>query len=114
MSLDRTIAPQPQSFDKIELKQAEKRSLDNGIPVYSLHADIQDVLKVELIFKAGFRHANKKGVAGFCTSLMTEGTKTKSSQEISRLVAKYGGVLEYEMRRKSKGLTFLPCFSRTI
>ncbi len=94
MTLDRSQAPQPRPFDKLDLKQAEKRNLSNGIPVYTLHSDIQEVLKVELVFKTGVRYAKKDGVAGFCTSMMTEGTIHYSPQEISRYLAKYGAVLE--------------------
>ena len=49
--LSRTVPPALQSITDFSFKHIEKTLLDNGIPVYVLNAGVQEVVKVELIFK---------------------------------------------------------------
>ena len=53
MTIDRTISPDFKTVDKIEMIQAGKTTLRNNIPVYSINAGTQEVIKIEFMFSAG-------------------------------------------------------------
>lgn len=91
--LDRKVAPLSHKIEKINIPQAEKSILDNGIPVYFIKAGKQPVLRLELIFKAGTWFEQKKGASYFATKMLSEGTKSKTSAHISNEIEKFGAFL---------------------
>ena len=50
---DRSQQPDIKPISNIAVEQVQKSMLDNGIPVYSMSAGFQDVIRVE--FRLGFR-----------------------------------------------------------
>jgi zinc protease len=92
--LDRKIAPpfvQSVSFDLIK---PEKKVLSNGAEIFFIRGGSQDVLKIELIFKAGRWFEQTWGASHFSSHLFSKGTKTKNSFDIARLFDYYGAHLE--------------------
>ena len=51
VTLDRINQPLRKEIQKIDVPQAKKYTLDNGIEVYALNAGFQDLVKVELLFQ---------------------------------------------------------------
>ena len=49
-TIDRKKVPEPKEIGTIKIQEAKKSTLDNGIPVYSINAGFQDLVKVEFIF----------------------------------------------------------------
>lgn len=90
--LDRTIAPPIQDaveFDLV-LKPYVKHQLDNGIPVYAVHAGAEDVLQLELIFLAGNSEETAPGVAAATNFMLRNGTKTRTAFDINEHFDYYG------------------------
>ena len=50
MVIDRKIAPEVKKISSLDLIQAEKTLLDNGLPLYSINAGSQDLVKIEFLF----------------------------------------------------------------
>ena len=48
--LNRKISPEIKAIDKIGTLNYSKSMLDNGVPVYQIHAGTQDVVKIEFVF----------------------------------------------------------------
>ncbi len=71
-----------------------------------INAGEQDVLKLELIFKAGRRHEQAKGVAGAVSQLMRDGTSKHSSKEIAEAFDFYGASLNSQAFIDSCSVTF--------
>ncbi len=94
MILDRTIAPPSRKIEHVNIPKAEKTLLDNQIPVYSVRAGEQPVIRLELIFDAGSRFETNTGEAFFASKMLTEGTKQHSGAEISEFLDQYGAFLE--------------------
>lgn len=92
--LDRSVAPQYSKVTKINFKKAESIHLDNGIPLHYIKLGSQPVLKAEIIIPAGKWYERKNGLAYFTSQMLSEGTKAKSSAEISEALEMYGAQLD--------------------
>jgi hypothetical protein len=53
MTIDRKISPAFKTVEKIEMIRATENRLRNNIPVYSINAGTQELIKVEFLFSAG-------------------------------------------------------------
>ncbi|MBI1286772.1 MAG: insulinase family protein [Flavobacteriales bacterium] len=95
--LDRTLQPNFGKIESIDLMEPKVRHLDNGIPVFSIDAGEQEVLKVELVFDAGTASSDKLLVASSTVKLLTEGTEKRSAQEIAEDMDFYGAHLQTEI-----------------
>ncbi|MFU8843406.1 MAG: M16 family metallopeptidase [Bacteroidales bacterium] len=91
---NRSMQPNINLVDSINLKQPEVRSLKNGIPVYLIDASSQDILKLEFSFKAGSWYEKKKLTAGFTSRMLKEGSKKFSAMEIADKIDYYGAILD--------------------
>src|SRR5687768_14532015 len=79
--LDRKKAPEivdAVNFD-LHLKTAGNFKLDNGVPVYTIHAGAEDVLSLEWVFYAGNWHEDKNLVAASTNFLLRNGTSTRTA-----------------------------------
>ncbi|HRG88691.1 MAG TPA: insulinase family protein, partial [Chitinophagales bacterium] len=83
MSINRAIAPDINLIDKLEFPQVEKVTLDNGVGVYLLNEGEQDVVKVELMYKAGKWYEAKNLVADLTNRMLREGTGSKTAKQLA-------------------------------
>lgn len=92
--LDRTLAPPFNRSTHFQLIQPEKITLPNGIQTYFVSGGSQDVIKVELIVKAGRWHEQPWGTAYFASNLLSKGTQARSSFEVAQVFDLYGAHFE--------------------
>lgn len=92
--LKRTIQPTVNPIEHIDIIQAEKRMLSNGIPVYFVNAGSQDVVKVDFIFEAGTWFQPVNLVASVCNSMLEEGCADYSAAEIAEKFDFYGSYIQ--------------------
>ncbi len=85
MTINRS-QPEIHEIEKFVLPSYERRSLDNGIPIYVLHSSEPDIFKLEIIFKAGRYYESEKAVAKITAGLLKEGSLNFSSAEIARRI----------------------------
>jgi len=104
MMLDRSLTPPFGKINSINLLEPSVHHLDNGLPVFSVNAGTQEVLKIELIFHAGTATANKKLVASTSSKLQTEGTTKHSAMELAEAVDFYGAHLQSEVTHDEASL----------
>lgn len=74
----------------LELKPYEHHVLDNGIPVYSIHAGAQEVVQLELVFYAGNSFEQQKGIAAATNFLLKNGTSTRNAFQLNEAFEYYG------------------------
>ena len=103
--LDRTKQPEFGKIDSISLIEPAVKHLSNGLPVFSINAGTQDVLKVELVFGAGTSTSEKLLVGSSTIGLMQEGTSNKSGSEIAEAVDFYGAHLQDEVAHEESSLS---------
>ena len=92
----RSIPPPLKEITDFSFKHVEKRKLDNGIPVYILNAGVQDLLKVELLFRNPAFDASQPLLHSAVNRLLSEGTSKHSAQQLAEMVDYYGAYYETE------------------
>jgi len=97
--LDRIKAPAFKTIKKIEVIQAKRSSLKNGIDFFSLAAGSQEISKIEFIFKAGMYQQPAALIASSTNTLIETGTKSYTANEISDGVDFYGSFLELQVEQ---------------
>ncbi|WP_238807334.1 M16 family metallopeptidase [Emticicia aquatica] len=105
MILDRTIAPPSRKVEHVNIPKAEKVLLDNQIPLYSIKAGEQAVMRLELIFDAGSRFDTLSGESLFVSKMLTEGTKNHKAAEISEYFDQFGAFIEINQSFERLALT---------
>jgi len=78
----------------INLNEPALFRLDNGIPVYIIDSGKQDLIRLELIFNAGYYVQSAPLQALTSGMMMKEGTSNYSSKEIAETVDHYGTYFE--------------------
>jgi predicted Zn-dependent peptidase len=92
--LDRKVTPPFVKSTAFDLIKPQEKKLDSGIDLFLVPGGQQEVLKIEIILKAGKWFEEKPGAAYFTSHLLSKGTRQKSSFEIAGLFDKYGAHLE--------------------
>jgi len=92
--LDRTQAPAFSPITHINFLHTQKQSLDNQIPIYTLRAGEQAVLRIEWVFEAGNYYDQKVGQALFTSKMLLEGTRNKTASQINAAIDQYGAFVE--------------------
>lgn len=93
-TLDRKTAPAFKTVEKIELIKAASHKLRNNIPVYSVNAGTQNLIKIECMFPAGMYQQEMPLQAVTVNSMLEEGTSRLSSIQIAEMVDYYGAYME--------------------
>jgi predicted Zn-dependent peptidase len=91
---DRTHPPASEPVSRFDFPKAKTTISDNGIPVHVIKAGNHNIIRLEIILKSGKWIEEVIGSSFFCNKLMLEGTKTKSSLEISEFFDRYGAYFE--------------------
>lgn len=92
--IDRKKVPAASLVEFIKNIEPLYFKLSNGIPVYLIDEGIQEVLRIELVFKAGNYYQKKKQVARATNTLIPAGTGNRTAEEISEHFDFYGSYLE--------------------
>ncbi|PWK27374.1 putative Zn-dependent peptidase [Arcicella aurantiaca] len=92
--LDRTISPDFQTIQNINIPPVQVITLSNGISLYVINVGEQPVIKVEFSFDAGNLQESQNGVSLFTAKMITEGTTKYNSAEISEYFDKFGSFTE--------------------
>lgn len=88
--MNRTTEPALQLPEKITVPEPEVTELKNGVKVYCVNAGEQEILKLEIIFRAGELYGDKIALATMVNKLMEAGTSAKTAYELSQAFDYYG------------------------
>lgn len=94
--LNRTLAPESKLVDEIHFIEPLKQILDNGIPVFTINAGKQELVRIEFIFQNVNWDASNPLDAIAVSHLINNGTKTLTAKEIAEKVDYYGAFLQTE------------------
>ncbi|HRX31433.1 MAG TPA: pitrilysin family protein [Tenuifilaceae bacterium] len=98
-TLNRKIQPPQKAIDSVEIPNPLMENLPNGLKIAFLNSGDQDIVKLELIFRAGTRYQQKPIVAKASISQLIEGTASKSSKDISEFLDFTGSFIEFSNDR---------------
>ncbi len=104
-TINRTSAPAFHGVERINLVEAVKVELSNGIPVYLLDAGTQEVTRIEFIFRAGIRHQEHALVSSGVNDMLDEGTHTRNAEVIAEELDFYGAFIETETQHDVASFT---------
>jgi predicted Zn-dependent peptidase len=94
MTLNRKLAPDFKTIDKIDIQKAESFTLDNGIKVYTINSGSQELTKIEFIFKAGMYYQDQPLLASAANNLLETGTKSYTANQVSDGIDFFGSFFE--------------------
>ena len=94
MTLNRTQSPPFQAIQEVRLPAVQTQRLDNTIPVHMIAVAHQPVLRIECVFDAGTWYEQEPGTSFFAMKMLSEGTPTRSSAQISEYIDRYGAFIE--------------------
>jgi zinc protease len=92
--LDRKTPPPFVYSTSFDLIEPLHQRLVNNVDVYFVPGGNQEVIKVEMVFKAGRWFEEKTASSQFCANLISKGTNTKTSYQIAQIFDSYGAHLE--------------------
>jgi zinc protease len=94
--LNRTLAPESKQVEEIIFIEPLKQQLDNGIPVFTINAGKQELVRIEFIFQNVNWDPSKPLQAIAVSHLINNGTAQLSAKEIADQVDYYGAFLQTE------------------
>ena len=94
MILDRTLAPPFSLSTDYSLVQPEIFQFPAGQPLYAFRGLQQEVVKFDLIFKAGKWFEPGSGVSHFAAQMLRKGTRTRTSFVLAEALERLGAHLE--------------------
>ncbi len=92
--LDRTVAPPFVEADQFQLPSYEKEKLANGIDLFLVRDVQQEVLKIEIMFRAGKWYEPRPSVSHFTAQMLEKGTARHSSAAIAEVFDRLGAHVE--------------------
>jgi len=104
--VNRKIAPPIKRIEKLHLPKPRKIRLSNGLRVHIIDMGTQDVLKMQLVFRAGRPFEKKKLIAKTTSRLLKEGTANFSSAAIAEQIDFYGATLSTPTNLDNANLVF--------
>jgi len=90
---NRKLSPPNNKFEDLYLQNPEKICLDNGLDLYLIESGLEEVVRIDLVVKAGSAFQKKKLCATFTNDLLKEGTNNLSSDKIAHQIDFYGAYL---------------------
>ncbi len=90
----------------VELAEARRQTLANGVDLYVLPADEFEVLRVTFVFHAGSSVQRIPFSASATANLMAEGTQRHTAQEIAEQLDYYGSSFDINIDRDDVYISF--------
>ncbi|NMM48676.1 M16 family metallopeptidase [Marinigracilibium pacificum] len=93
--LDRTKAPYINDLVQQDIIRAQEAFIFEKTPVFFVHSDNQEALKIEIITDSGSKSESVPAAASTTLSLLNEGTTSRSGSEISEGFDKLGAFTDF-------------------
>ena len=94
--INRNSAPELQLIDRLDINNYKKTSLSNGVDVYYVDSNQEELIRIELRFRAGRWYEPQQAVSRAVCNLMRKGTIQKSAKQIADIVEFYGAHLDVQ------------------
>jgi zinc protease len=90
--IDRSVKPSPGPDPAVTLPQIWSSSLSNGIKIYGIEQDELPLVQYSIVLDGGHiaEEISKAGLANLTASLMNEGTKNKTPEELEDAIGLLG------------------------
>ena len=115
--MNRAIQPKIEPLKSLTLPLPERKTLENGIPITLINMGSQQVVRIDILFKAGTWCQDQKLQALFTNRMLREGSKKYSSKEIAEQLDFYGAWLDLSCGAAYSCITLYSltrCFKETL
>lgn len=102
---DRKIIPTNQTSKELNLRNPEHFVLANGLNLYYIEAGLEDVARIDIVVGAGSKFQEKLLCASSTSSLLKEGTKDLSSNQIAEKLDFHGAYLTSSIGKDKSVIT---------
>ena len=92
--VNRAIQPPIQPLSELHIPLPERRQLKNGIPLTVVQLGQQELVRLDILFRAGIWCQSQKLQALFTNRMLREGTRSFGAKEIAERLDFYGAWLE--------------------
>jgi len=103
--VNRAQAPDYKQVNEVRVPSVAQWTMDNGQPLYWINAGEQPVVRLECIFEAGAWYESLSGVSSLAMKMLSEGTTSHTSAQISSYLDRYGAFLEHHSGTDRASLT---------
>ena len=104
---ERSRQPEIQTIGKVPVESAARYRLSNNIPVYSIRSGTEDLVKIDLLFRAGNWFQPKPMLAQASNEMLNEGSKKYTSEEIAGKLDYYGALLKTNANKDVATITMI-------
>jgi zinc protease len=97
MHPDRLTPPAFGTIDQVDIAEAKPMTLANGLPVFSIDAGSQELVKIECVFPAAGAWNQPESIISVGTNdMLDEGTQAFSSSSLAETIDFYGAFIQTE------------------
>ncbi len=90
MTFKRNIPPKVFGVDRVEYIEPIRHLLKNGVELFTMNSGDQEVVKIDLSFKAGSWYGDSRLDSTMAASMLQEGTSHHKASEIANIFDFYG------------------------
>jgi zinc protease len=98
------IQPPVFPVEKVIIPEAKSFRLNNGVPVYTIEAGTEDIMRLEFVFKAGQIKESLPLLGSTCNIMLSEGSQNYTSEELNRSLDFYGVFLNQSAEKDYAGI----------
>jgi zinc protease len=97
---------QPPVFpvEKVIIPEVKLLKLTNGVPVYLIDAGTEDIMRLEIAFRAGQVRESIPLLSSTTNQMLSEGSQNYSSEELNKLLDYYGAFLNLSPEKDLAGI----------
>ncbi len=96
MAIDRTQAPPAGKVQLSSFPRLFKETLSNGIPVIHLPFGREDLVEIQMVYRAGHSFENQSGLTQVTSRMMQEGNRSYDSLAFAEILDFYGASVDIE------------------
>lgn len=113
MILDRKTAPERMASASIPEMNYRPEKLAENLECYLVEGGTEDIIKIDVVFKAGTRYEAKPLTSSICLNTLKEGTQNFSAKEIADTTDFYGAQIVTNLTKDRAEVTLL-CQSKHL
>lgn len=116
MQLDRTKIPEIKPIQELRFSNPENYNFKNGRKLYFFNNSNYEIIKLDIIVRAGSSYAENPALAVLCAKLMSEGTEKYSGEKIAEAMDYFGAALSVRNTKDFAlvNLTFLKKYAQDV
>jgi zinc protease len=100
----RRIQPPVMPVEKVVIPDVKSFQLKNGVPIYLIDAGTEDIMRLEIVFRAGQIKEHLPLLSSTTNMMLSEGSQNYSSEELNRLIDYFGAFLNLSFEKDLSGV----------